>query len=150
MLNDTAEVQRETVHRRDCSQPYWDATREKRLLVQYCPRSGQHQFYPRPVSIATGRADVEWREVDGKGEVYSYSATYLGLGPFRGHEPYLTVIVRLDVGVDIVSNLVGRDVTEVAIGMRVKPYWLPLEDGTHLLQFQPDGEIDARAAGASS
>jgi hypothetical protein len=24
------------------------------------------------------------------------------------------------------------------IGMKVKPYWHPLEDGTHLMLFQPD------------
>jgi uncharacterized protein len=142
MLDDTAQVKRGLIHRKTSSQPYWDASRDQRLLVQYCPRSGQYQFFPRPVSIATGLADVEWREVDGKGEVYSYSATYRGLGSFRGHEPYLVVIVRLDVGVDVVSNLVGCDMSEVAIGMRVEPHWLPLEDGTHLLQFQPALALD--------
>jgi uncharacterized OB-fold protein len=24
------------------------------------------------------------------------------------------------------------------IGMKVKPYWRPLDDGTHLMMFQPD------------
>jgi uncharacterized protein len=27
---------------------------------------------------------------------------------------------------------------ELKVGMKVKPYWHPIGDGTHLLMFQPD------------
>jgi len=122
------------------SHPYWEATREKRLMLQYCPQSRQYQFFPRPISIATGRRALEWKEVEGRGEIYSLSLTHRGLGVFEGHEPYLVILVRLDVGVDIISNLVHCAPKVARIGLRVKPWWLPLEDGRHLLLFQPDGE----------
>ncbi|MCC6826688.1 MAG: OB-fold domain-containing protein [Novosphingobium sp.] len=136
--NDTLLVPRSPIRPYHFSRPYWDATREKRLVMQYCPQSGQYQHFPRPVSIATGRTALEWREVDGAGEIYSFSTTRRGFGPFQGFEPYLVVTVRLDVGVDVISNLVGCDADAVSIGMRVRPYWHPLDDGTHLLLFQPD------------
>jgi uncharacterized OB-fold protein len=138
MINDTLSVRRAAIHRKTSSQPYWEATRERKLLLQYCPATGQYQFFPRPVSIATGRAELEWREVDGKGEIYSYSVTHRGPGPFVGQPPYAVVIVRLDVGADVIANLVGCEMPDVRIGLRVEPCWFPLEDGTHLLQFQPD------------
>lgn len=138
MTDSTAEIRRVPIHRKSSSQPYWEATRQQRLLLQYCPASGQYQFFPRPVSISTGRAEIEWREVDGKGEIYSYTITHRGPGSFRGHEPYPVVMVRLDVGVDIIANLFGCAPTNLLVGMRVRPYWMPLPDGTHLLQFQPD------------
>lgn len=137
-LNDTLSLQRGPINSLYASGPYWDATREKRLVIQYCVQSGQYQFYPRPVSIATGHYEPEWREVSGNGEVYSYSITRSGPGPFRSITPYVVAIIRLNEGVDILSNIVNLGSSSLEIGLRVKPYWLPLDDGRHLLMFEPD------------
>jgi uncharacterized protein len=137
-LNDTLKVERDEIRNKPFSKAYWDGTRDKRLLLQFCPHAGIYQFFPRPVSIATGLTDLEWREVDGLGEIYSYSVMHVGPGPFRACEPYAVVIVRLDVGVDIVSNLVNCDREGLRIGLRVRPFWMPFDDGRHLLLFEPD------------
>jgi uncharacterized OB-fold protein len=55
----------------------------------------------------------------------------------------MVVTVRLDVGVDVISNLVDCDLADVRIGMRVRPHWLPQEDGTALLLFQPDPDLES-------
>jgi uncharacterized OB-fold protein len=137
-LNDALEVKRD-IRRYAFSRPYWEATRQKKLVVQYCKATGKFQHYPRPVSIFTGRRrDLEWREVSGKGEVFSYTVTRRGPAAFRGHEPYLVVSVTLDVGVNHVANMVNCTADEIRVGMKVVPYWHALEDGTHLLMFQPD------------
>jgi uncharacterized protein len=141
-LNDTFDILRGPIRQLPFSAPFWEASREKRLLLQRCPHSGQYQFFPRPVSIATGRTDLEWCQVDGRGEVYSYSVTRLGLKQFKGHEPYATIIARLDVGVDIISNLVNATTQDLHIGLRIRPYWHPIEDGRHLLLFEPDTRSD--------
>ncbi|MGR9178871.1 Zn-ribbon domain-containing OB-fold protein (plasmid) [Rhizobium leguminosarum] len=138
LINDTLSVARGPIRARSFSQAYWDATREKRLLIQRCTRTGQYQFFPRPVSIATGTSDLQWEEVDGRGELFSHTLTHRGNNALRGHEPYVVALVRLDVGVDVISNLVVTSMAQVKVGIRVKPYWLPLENGTHLLLFQPD------------
>lgn len=137
LLNNTLGVERQPIRQYSFSKPYWEATREKRLVIQYCPRSGQYQHFPRPVSIVTGLADLEWREVSGEGEVVSVSLTRRGFQQFQGAEPYAVAIVRLDVGVDFVADLVNCDAADARIGLKVKPYWHPLTDGTHLLLFQP-------------
>lgn len=136
-LNDTLDIARAPVQPYDFSRPLWEATRDRKLLLQRCRDTGQFQFFPRPVSIATGRRNLEWVEVDGAGEVYSYSVTRRGYGPFRGHEPYAMIIARLDVGVDIMSNIIDCDEAELRVGLRIEPYWMPMEDGRHLLLFQP-------------
>ena len=84
------------------------------------------------------RRDIEWREVSGKGEVFSYTITRRGTPAFRGTEPYAVVSVTLDVGVNFISDIINCTAEELKVGMKVKPYWHPLEDGTHLLMFQPD------------
>ena len=35
------------------------------------------------------------------------------------------------------GNMVDCALDEMKIGLRVKPYWSPLPDGTHLLMFTP-------------
>lgn len=138
VLNDTFNVKRAIKPYR-FSQPFWDASRQKKLVIQYCRRTGKYQHHPRPTSIFTGRhSDIEWREVSGRGEVYSWTIAHRGPVPFQGHEPYLVVSVTLDVGVNFIANMVHCAADEIRIGMKVVPYWVPLENGTHLLMFEPD------------
>ncbi len=140
VLNDTLGVQRQ-IRPYGFSKPFWEATREKKLLIQYCRASGKYQHYVRPTSIFTGRRrDLEWREVSGMGELFSYTVSRRGTGEFLGHEPYLVVSVTLDVGVNFIANMVNCPLEQLRIGMKVMPYWHPLEDGTHLLMFQPARE----------
>jgi len=137
-LNDTLGVKR-TIKHFDFSEPYWEATKQKKLVIQYCKATGKYQHFPRPVSIFTGRRrDIEWREVSGRGVVFSYTITERGTPAFRGAEPYAVVSVTLDVGVNFIANIVNCKAEELKIGIKVKPYWHPLDDGTHLLMFQPD------------
>ncbi|MBI2961775.1 MAG: Zn-ribbon domain-containing OB-fold protein [Betaproteobacteria bacterium] len=140
-LNDTFGVKRE-VRRYGFSRPFWEGTREKKLLIQYCRKTGKYQHYPRPTSIFTGRRrDLEWREVSGKGEVFSYTIARRGMPAFHGHEPYVVACVTLDVGVNVIANMVHCAADEVRIGMKVAPFWLPLADGTHLLMFEPERSV---------
>jgi uncharacterized protein len=137
-LHDTLGVKR-TVRHFDFSEPYWTGTKQKKLTIQYCRSAKKYQHFPRPVSIFTGRRrDIEWREVSGNGTVYSYTITQRGTPAFRGQEPYAVVCVTLDVDVNFVANIVNCTAEELKVGMKVKPYWYPLDDGTHLMMFQPD------------
>ncbi len=46
--------------------------------------------------------------------------------------------MTLDVGVNFIANIVNCTAEELKVGMKVKPYWHPLDNGEHLLMFQPD------------
>lgn len=138
-VNDTLDVKRGPVPARRYSKPFWEATREKKLLVQYDRKSGRYQFYPRATSVATGRRrDLEWREVSGKGEIFSFTIARRARPPFEGHEPFVLAVVTLDEGVNVLANLVHCTLEEIRIGMRVVPFWAPLPDGTNLLMFEPE------------
>jgi uncharacterized OB-fold protein len=137
-LNDTLSVTREPPTPRSFSKAYWDATREKRLILQYDRRSGKYQFFPRATSIYDGRRDLEWREVSGKGEIFSYTIAYRARPPFQGHEPFAIGLVTLDEGVNVMGNIVHCPHDRLKIGLRVKPFWTPLANGSHLLMFEPN------------
>jgi uncharacterized OB-fold protein len=137
-LNDTLSVTREPPKPRTFSKAYWEATREKRLLVQFDRRSGKYQFFPRATSIYDGRRDLEWREVSGKGQIFSYTIAERARPPFQGHEPFAIGLVTLDEGVNVMANIVHCTRDRLQIGLRVKPFWAPLPNGTHLLMFEPE------------
>src|SRR4029078_8609356 len=82
-LNDTFNLKREFRNGHyDCGMPFWEATKQKKLVIQYCKTAKKYQHFPRPVSIFTGRRrDIEWREVSGKGKVFSYTIGDPGTTP---------------------------------------------------------------------
>jgi uncharacterized OB-fold protein len=106
--------------------------------VQYDRKSGKYQFFPRATSIFTGHPDLEWREVSGKGEIFTYTIARRAREPFQGHEPFFIATVTLDVGVNVLANIVHCGLDEMRIGLKVKPFWAPLPNGAHLLMFEPD------------
>ena len=138
-LNDLLSLERPLPPVRSFSAPFWEATREKRLLLQYDRVARAYQFYPRPTSIYTGRrANLEWREVSGHGVLYDHTIVRRARPPFRDLEPYAIALVSLDEGVNVMSNLIHCDEQALQAGLRVRPYWHPLSDGRHLLLFEPD------------
>jgi hypothetical protein len=137
-IRDTLGIKREPPQARSFSKAYWDASREKKLVLQYDPRSQRYQHFPRVAGNVTGNRSLEWREVSGKGEIFSYTIARRTREPFAGHEPFFIVLVTLAEGVNVMANMVNCAHAEMKIGLKVKPYWAPLSNGTHLLMFEPD------------
>lgn len=137
-LNNTLDVARTTPRTFPFSKPFWDATRDKKVVLQYCPDTAQFQFYPRPTSLFTGRTNLEWREVSGKGKIFAFTVAHVARPPFAEHTPFLIATVTLDEGVNVIANVINCTLEQMAIGVRVRPAWTPLADGTNLLLFEPD------------
>jgi uncharacterized OB-fold protein len=122
----------------DESRPFWDATRERRLALPWYAACDAAIWYPRSVCPRCHGDGVEWRDDAGGGTVHAASVHFRP-GPGRDAEdgPYVVVLVDLDAGVRVMSNVVGCDPERVTIGMRVALAWEPLSDGRHLPVFQP-------------
>jgi hypothetical protein len=119
------------------TRPFWDKAKEGKLVLQFCKDSGKAQFFPRPVSLATGKRNLEWREVSGRGTVYTYTNTF---SAWPGHEdrvPYLCALVELEEGVRILCNLMNVKAADVRIGMKVKVCWEKLSEDIHYPAFEP-------------
>jgi len=117
--------------------PFWEAARQRKLLIQQCPRTGRFQFFPRPGSVFTGRRDAVWTEVSGNGTLYSWTVTQ---SAWPGHEdrtPYVCAYVELPEGIRILCNIFNAKPEDLRIGMPLKLYWEELEDGTLYPAFQP-------------
>jgi uncharacterized OB-fold protein len=120
------------------SRPFWEGARSGKLVLQYCRDSGRFQHYPRPVSLATGSRNLEWREVSGKGEVFACTIARVPSPGFGSDTlPYAVATVQLDEGVRIIARIVNCAPDDVAIGMRVRVTFETLGDERYPV-FEPD------------
>jgi uncharacterized OB-fold protein len=120
------------------SKPFWDAARNGVLLLQYCPVAGKYQFYPRPVSIYTGKRNLEWRPATGKGTVYTYTITHRPPEPFKNVPPYIVATIELEERVRIMTNLVNCAADQVHVGMPVRLTWVDITEEFRFPVFEPD------------
>jgi uncharacterized OB-fold protein len=122
------------------SRPFWEAAGQGRLLYQRCPACGHAQFYPRAACTACG-ATPEWAEASGRGSVHTFTVIrQIGARPFRERMPYVVAIIELEEGVRMLGNVTDCPVEDVRIGMPVRAYAQPAEDGIAIPFWRPAQE----------
>jgi uncharacterized OB-fold protein len=113
----------------ELSRPFWDGTRRRELVLQWCPACRRTIHYPRALCPGCGHADLEYRGATGGATVYAQA-----LHRPRDGEPYLIALVDLDEGARLLTQLTAP----IATGERAQLEWLPLPDGRALPVFGPD------------
>lgn len=123
----------------EVTSPFWEATKDRQFLVQWCAVCAKPIFYPREVCPTCLSADgLEWRGSSGKGTVYAVSVQHRPANPTMTERvPYVVALVELDDGIRIMSNVIGTNPEDVAVGQPVQLTWEALSDGRHLPQFEP-------------
>ena len=100
---------------------FWAALREGELRIQHCVGCDAPRHPPRPVCAQCGSTERDWRVVSGAGVVGSFTVVHPPTLPaFADRTPYGAVVVRLDAGVFLVSNVIDCPVDELAVGMPVE------------------------------
>src|SRR5258708_5858561 len=95
------------------TRPFWEAAKQHKLMLQFCKDTNQYQWFPRPVSIYSGKRNLEWREASGKGTLYTWTNT---LVPWPGHEdrfPYICALVDLEEEVRFLFILVNWEASKL-------------------------------------
>jgi uncharacterized OB-fold protein len=118
--------------------PWWQAAAEHRLVVQRCTACGHTRLPPAPVCPECRSGDAEWKQVPGRGEVYTYTIVHR---PIAAGQPLPTVIAVVSLedsgGVRIISNLVGVSPGDVAIGLPVELVWEDMSAELAIPRFRP-------------
>jgi uncharacterized protein len=119
------------------SEPFWTAAKDHRLSIPRCRACGQHHFYPRELCPHCYSDDIEWTDVSGKGEIYSYTIARMPAGPpYVDDVPYVIAMVALDEGPRMMTNIVTSDVETVGIGDRVVVKFDDVTDEVTLPKFE--------------
>lgn len=121
---------------------FWDATARGVLLLSRCDSCTTVIWYSRPHCPECMSTDVSTFEASGRGVVYSRSITRGGAGAWKPVGPYVLAYVELDEGPRILTNIVGCNVDDVAIGMPVRvvfdgPLANDAGDMSSIYRFEP-------------
>jgi uncharacterized protein len=119
------------------AQPFWDATREGRLLLPWCTICDHPIWYPRAICPGClGSEVIEWRQASGRATVYAITVEQAGQTPALA-APYAVALVELEEGPRLLTNVVGAPPESIAVGAAVEVTWEPLSDGRQLPLFTP-------------
>lgn len=109
--------------------PYWEGAKNGILRLQYCDSCQTARFYPRHLCPRCGSSKVSWRDACGRGNVFSSTVVHRGPTPaFKGRQPYVVALIDLAEGPRMMSNIVGDDADQTAIGDAVCVEFEPRHD----------------------
>ena len=101
--------------------PFWEAARRHELVVQRCRACGARRFPARELCSHCLSREAEWERVSGRGTVFSVAIVHQALHPgFAAEVPYAVVVVELEEGPRMISNLLGVAPHEIRIGLPVE------------------------------
>ncbi len=116
---------------------YWDAARSHQLLLRKCRACGQYHFYPRDFCPSCFSFDVEWVKASGRGTVYSVTICHIPAAGFKDVVPYNLVLVELEEGPRMMSNIVDCPNDDITIGMAVEVVFDDVTPEVTLPKFKP-------------
>lgn len=123
----------------ELNQAHWLGAQQGRLMVQQCIQCNSYRYPFKKMCTDCHSTEVDWKQVSGKGSIWSWCVFHRPY--FKGFEaemPYNVVLVELDEGIRIYSNLVGVKKSEIHIGMRVKACFDAVTSGVTLVKFEKD------------
>ncbi|MGE3621095.1 MAG: Zn-ribbon domain-containing OB-fold protein [Acidimicrobiia bacterium] len=121
------------------SAAFWAALDRDVLLLPQCDACGRFTYFPGGGCQWCG-GTVHDAPVDGRGVVNTWTLSLLEFGP--GMEvPYVTALVNplCEPGLQIMTNLVRCRVSDIRIGMAVRP-WIVHGSSRSLLLYEPDSD----------
>jgi uncharacterized OB-fold protein len=118
--------------------PFFEAARRHELVVQRCAGCGTMRFPARAIcSRCLARAAV-WVPVSGRGTVFSFAIMHQAVHPgFAADVPYAVVVIELDEGPRLLSNLIDCPTGDVRIGMPVEVTFDDVTPEVTLPKFRP-------------
>ncbi|GAB5413955.1 MAG: OB-fold domain-containing protein [Congregibacter sp.] len=101
------------------TEPWFEACRDGRLLIQRCGDCGHYQFYPRIVCTRCSSEHVDWVEASGDAVIASFTVVRHAVS--KAYEaPYVVALVDLAEGPRLMTNIIHSDFEALRIGMPVR------------------------------
>lgn len=123
----------------DVTQPWWDATRDRRLLLQRCTDCSHTQHYPRAVCTSCGAFSLDWIDATGRGWVDSFTVVHRAPHPALD-TPYVIARVKLEEGPTILTRIVDTPESELRCDVPVRLQWTEIPGGYQLPVFRIDNQ----------
>ncbi|HYB91661.1 MAG TPA: Zn-ribbon domain-containing OB-fold protein [Candidatus Binataceae bacterium] len=118
------------------SRPFWEAARRHELSLQRCAACGKFIYYPRDRCPYCFSDRLEWKNLSGRGKVYSYTVVRRASSFAFADTPYVLAIVELEEGPRMTSDIVAPP-ENVRVEMPVEVYFDDVTPEHTLVKFKP-------------
>ncbi len=118
--------------------PFWAAAKEHRLVMQRCTECGHVRWPANPNCTECLATGVEWAELSGRGELYSWTNFYQRYHPEWANEaPYNVSMVKLEEGPVMLSNVTGVEDADLDVGIALEVWFDDVTDEASIPKFRP-------------
>ena len=100
---------------------FYDWCKKHELRFQKCTSCGTWRHVPRELCAECGSWDWEWTQSSGRGTVFTWTVAERPLHPaFASEAPYASVVVAMDEGVRILTDMVDCPPDQIEMDMPVE------------------------------
>lgn len=100
---------------------FYNWCRRGDLRFQRCNACQAWRHVPRPMCAACGSFEWTWQRSSGRGTVFSWTVAERAMHPaFQNDAPYAPVVIEMEEGVRLVSEMLDCSPDELEIGMPVE------------------------------
>jgi uncharacterized protein len=117
------------------TQWWFDGCKEGKLLIQRCTSCNTLRHPPGPACASCHSFEWDTVEASGRGTVYSFVVVHHPQAP-QFEYPLPVVLVELEEGTRLVSNMIDCDPSEISIGMPVQCELVAFDPELTLPQFR--------------
>ncbi len=118
--------------------PFWQATKNHELRLQKCLDCGNVWYPPSESCTNCSSSRYEWSKMSGKGKIWSWGIFHqLYFPSFAQDIPYNVVIVELEEGPWMISNIVGINDRDIKCDMPVEVVFDDVTQEVTLVKFRP-------------
>ena len=121
----------------DRNRPFWEGARQGELRMQRCQDCGHIRFPISPVCTQCLSDKTEWARLSGRGEVFAKLVYHRAYNPaFKDDVPYNVVMVQLEEGPRMFSNVVGTPNDQIKVGDPLEAVFDPVTDEVTIPRFR--------------
>ncbi len=119
------------------SKEFYQWCRRGDLRFQRCTECQVWRHVPREMCAKCGSDEWKWVKSRGKGTVFTWTVAERPMHPaFVDDIPHAPVVIEMDEGVRIVSEVIDCEPADLEIGMRVEVAFAKVSDEVTLPKFR--------------
>ena len=116
---------------------FWEGLKKGKVYGTTCQKCGKLHFPPVADCGDCGSSCIRWTELDGIGEIVTFTQVFVKPSSFQEEPDYIVAIAKLKDGVRALAWLTGAKWEDVQVGMNVRLVAKVFSDGRVSYEFIP-------------
>lgn len=99
---------------------FWRGLENGKIYASKCRKCGTLSFPPVADCSRCMSSDPEWIEIEGEGEIETFTKIMIRPKNFADHSPYTVAVAKMKEGVKVLASITVPDEGKLKIGAKIK------------------------------